>query len=273
MSFAEDIEIMQFVKTGSKTQNIFDRGMIKALSLREILRLKSDTVRWVSLLAQPILFWLILGKVFGSDWNVGGVSYSQYFFPGTLLMVILFTSVGATMSLIEDRQSGFFQSVLIAPGKKQSIVLGKVLGITIITLLQVAVVMLLASYAGFSTNKLFSPLFLLAVILNCVTLASMGFSLAWLVKSMQAYHSVMSIVFLPLWVLSGAIYPVKGAIIETFNIFNPMSYGVTVLRASLNGGIFPLFPWISFFSLVVAALFFISLATLLCYRIRRTIHE
>ena len=271
---SESVECMENINIEKKNQSIFDRGIVRALVVRELLRLKSDTIRWASMISQPILFWLILGKVFGTNWVVGGVSYSQYFFPGTLLMIILFTSIGATMSLIEDRQSGFFQTVLIAPGKKMYVVLGKVLGITAITFVPVAIVMFLAPYAGLSFSKLYSPLFLLAVFLNSVTLASMGFSLAWLVKSTQAYHSVMSVLFIPLWALSGAIYPVKGEIMELVNKFNPMSYGIVLLRKTLeSNSSISTFPLSSLLSLLLIASFFISLATFLCYRIRRNIHE
>lgn len=257
--------------TEKSDQIIFDRGTINALMLREILRLRRDTIRWIALLIQPILFWFVLGKVFGIEWKVDGVDYSHYFFPGTLMMIILFTSIGTTMSLIEDRSSGFFQGVLIAPGRKFAVVLGKVFGVSAITLIPVGIVMLLAPYAGVTFSKLFSPFFILFIILNTITLTSMGFCLAWMVKSTQSYHSIMNLLFFPLWGLSGALYPLKGVVIDIINKFNPMYYGVIGLRASLEKGL--VFPWKSFLSLFIAALLFISFATLLCYRVRRTVHE
>lgn len=264
-TLTKDIEIIE-----KKDQISFDRGMITALIIRELSRLRRDPIRWIALLSQPILFWFILGNVFGSEWKINGISYSHYFFPGTLMMIILFTSVGTTMSLIEDRSSGFFQGVLIAPGRKYSVVLGKVLGVVVITLIQIGIVMFLAPYAGLTLYKLHLPFFVIFVILSTITLTSMGICLAWIVKSTQAYHSIMNILFLPLWILSGAIYPLKGKF-EIINKFNPIYYGVNGLRASLEKSI--VFQWSNLVYLTVFALFFISLATFLCYRVRRTVHE
>ena len=262
----EKIEIVE-----KSDQITFDRGMIRALMFRELLRLRGDTLRWIALLGQPIIFWLILGKVFGTEWKVNGVNYAQYFFAGTLMIVILFTSIGTTMSLIEDRSSGCFQGVLIAPGRRFSLVLGKVFGVATITLIQVGIVMFLAPYAGLSFNKLFSPFFIIFVVLNTITLTSMGFCVAWIVNSTQGYHSVMNVLFLPLWALSGAIYPLKGGIIEAINKFNPMYYGVIGLRAALEKN--TPFQWDNFLYLLVLALLLLTLATFLCFRIRRTVHE
>ena len=115
-------------------------SLVPALSLwqREVVRFYRNLSRVVGVIASPLLFWIVIGSGFGTSFRNGGSSqhYLEFFFPGALIMIVLFTSIFAMMSLIEDRNQGFLLSVLVAPVHRSVIVLGKVLGGTTLATLQ-----------------------------------------------------------------------------------------------------------------------------------------
>src|SRR5205809_5538227 len=127
--------------------------MAPALSLchRELVRFLRQRHRIVGALATPIVFWLLVGagmnRSFQSD-SPGGENYLHYFFPGTVLMILLFTAIFSTISVIEDRREGFLQGVLVAPVSRMSIVLGKTLGGTLLAFAQGLVFLILAPLIG-----------------------------------------------------------------------------------------------------------------------------
>src|SRR5689334_17355818 len=127
--------------------------MYPSLSLchRELVRFLRQRHRIIGALATPIVFWLLLGagmnRSFKSD-VPGGENYLHYFFPGTVLMILLFTAIFSTISVIEDRREGFLQGVLVAPVSRMSIVLGKVLGGTILAFGQGMIFLILAPFVG-----------------------------------------------------------------------------------------------------------------------------
>src|SRR5579859_6561056 len=128
--------------------------MLPAMSLcrRELVRFLRQRHRIVGALGTPIVFWLLLGLGMGHSFRgtgaPGGENYLQFFFPGTLLMILLFTAIFSTISIIEDRREGFLQSVLVAPVSRLSIVLGKVLGGTALAFLQGLIFLILAPLVG-----------------------------------------------------------------------------------------------------------------------------
>src|SRR5438132_6513827 len=120
---------------------------------REIVRFYRQTSRVVGALGPPILFWFLIGSGLGNSFHIagfdtGGSSYLQYFFPGTVALIVLFTAIFSTISVIEDRHEGFLQSVLVAPLSRSGLVLGKILGGTTLAILQAVVFLLMAPLAG-----------------------------------------------------------------------------------------------------------------------------
>ena len=206
---------------------------------RELVRFYRQPSRVVGALASPLMFWLLLGSGIGTSFRSGKTSsYLAYFFPGTLLMILFFTAIFSTISIIEDRREGFLQSVLVAPVPRFSVVLGKVLGGSTLALIQAALFLLLAPFAGAHPGiagwlRAIPVLFLNGFLLTCL-----GFIVAWRFQSIQGFHAVMNLFLMPLWILSGALFPPEGASIwiRTIMKFNPLSYGLDALRASLNGG-------------------------------------
>jgi len=219
----------------------FDLATLSVLWRRDIVRFFRERFRIVGALAQPLMFWLVLGSGMASTFRLPGslrVGYPEYFFPGVVLMVVLFTSIFATMSVIEDRHQGFLHAVLAGPGSRTAVVLGKCLGSTSIALGQAALFMALAPTAGFSWHQI-DWLYALSVLaLASVALTTLGFAVAWWLDSTQSYHVVMSLLLIPMWVVSGAMFPASGALGWVMR-FDPMAYATTALRRALYSGRVP----------------------------------
>lgn len=218
-------------------------AVVGALWRRDLLRFFKEKTRIVGALAQPMIFWAVIGTGMADTFRVPGaqVSYLQYFFPGVVLMVVLFAAVFSTMSVIEDRHQGFLQAVLVAPASRAALVLGKSLGATTLALFQAATFLCLAPAAGFDVGAASWGLAAAILVLASLALTTFGFAVAWWLDSSQAYHAFMGILLIPLWILSGAMFPAPeghpwvGAIMR----FNPMSYAVDGLRRALYGGVPP----------------------------------
>jgi ABC-2 type transport system permease protein len=218
-----------------------DLACIRVLVARDVKRFFRQRSRVVGALAQPLLFWLLIGSGLGTSFRVPGaegVGYLQYFFPGIVVLVVLFTSIFTTMSLIEDRHEGFLQAVLVGPSSRAAIVLGKTLGGVAIAGFQALCVLALAPLAGFPLAQVDWALAVPMLLATAVGLSALGFTLAWWIDSTQGYHAVMFVVLIPLWVLSGAMFPPSGALpwMAAAMRLNPMAYCVSSLRRALAGG-------------------------------------
>jgi len=218
-----------------------DFGMIKALWLRDMIRLVRERTRWIGVVIHPLLVWLLFG--YGLDGSFGtfqfssktSTSYLQYFYPGIMVMSILFTTIYATMSIIEDRSMGFLQAVLVAPGSRNAMVFGKILGVTTIGLIQSLIFLALAPWAGYSILNISWGGVFLILSLGLMGFTAMNFSFAWIINSTQGYHAIMNVLLLPLWMLSGALFPSGPPWLQNIMAWNPMTYVVSGLRFALHG--------------------------------------
>jgi len=217
----------------------FELALIGALWRRDMLRLVRDTARWLGVVLQPLLLWVLLGSGLASVFTIEGIAgldYFQFFYPGLLVMIVLFTTIFAMMAVIEDRESGFLQQVLTAPGSRASLVLGKTAGVATVAFLQVLLTLLVAPLAGFDLLAVHWPLLLLVFVLGTVALTALSFSLAWVLRSTAGYHAVMAMLLLPLWLISGAMFPPREGWLEVIMTANPMTYMVDGFRHALHGG-------------------------------------
>jgi ABC-2 type transport system permease protein len=150
-------------------------------------------------------------------------------------MIVLFTAIFTMMSVIEDRKEGFLLSVLVAPVPRSAIVLGKVLGGTTLAALQGLIFLLLAPLAGVHVGLAALPLIVLTVFLVSFALTALGFAIAWPMDSTSAFHAIINLFLIPLWLLSGALFPLSGASgwMKIVMRINPLTYGVEALRALL----------------------------------------
>jgi ABC-2 type transport system permease protein len=209
---------------------------------REIVRFYRQTTRVIGVLASPMVFWIVLGSGFGSSFRSGGGAgqqhYLDYFYPGTLIMIVLFTSIFTMMSVIEDRKEGFLLSVLVAPVPRAAIVLGKVLGGTTLAAVQGMVFLIFAPFAGVHLDPLQVLLVAVVVFLVSFALTALGFAIAWPMDSSQAFHGIVNLFLIPLWLVSGALFPLAGASgwIRVIMRLNPLTYGVEALRGLLYPG-------------------------------------
>jgi ABC-2 type transport system permease protein len=203
---------------------------------REIVRFYRQRSRVVGVIASPLLFWLVIGSGFGTSFRSGNAAgqqhYLDYFYPGALIMIVLFTSIFAMMSLIEDRKEGFLLSVMVAPVPRSAIVLGKVLGGTTLAAIQGLIFLAFAPFVGIRIGFIDFLLVVFVVFLVSFALTSLGFAIAWPMDSTQAFHAIINLFLIPLWLLSGALFPLSGASgwLRLVMRLNPLTYGVEALR-------------------------------------------
>ncbi len=220
---------------------------VYTLAKRELVRFFRQRTRIIGALGQPVVFWVLFGAglrgTTGPQWSEGG--YQAYFFPGIAVLVVLFTAIFSTISIIEDRREGFLQGVLAAPVPRVSIVFGKLAGGAILAVLQAGLFLLI----GPALNLLgLAPTMELAVTpvgvigtvgflgLLSLALVALGFCIAWPMDSTQGFHAIMSVFLMPMWLLSGAFFPATGSGWLTAVVrANPLTYGVAGLRRLLNG--------------------------------------
>jgi ABC-2 type transport system permease protein len=215
--------------------------MLPAFTLwwRELVRFYRQRTRVIGVIASPLVFWLVLGSGFGTSFRSGSAHgqehYLDYFYPGTLIMIVLFTSIFTMMSVIEDRKEGFLLSVLVAPVPRSAIVLGKVLGGTTLAAAQGLIFLLFAPFVGVHIGLGALLLVVVVVFLVSFALTALGFAIAWPMDSTAAFHAIINLFLIPLWLLSGALFPLSGASgwIRIVMRINPLTYGVEALRSLL----------------------------------------
>ena len=240
---------------------------------RECVRFYRQRSRVVGVIASPLVFWLVIGSGFGTSFRSGDAAgqqhYLDYFYPGALIMIVLFTSIFTMMSVIEDRKEGFLLSVLVAPVPRSAIVLGKVLGGTTLSAVQGLIFLAFAPFVGVHMNIVQFLLVVLTVFLVSFALTALGFAIAWPMDSNQAFHAIINLFLIPLWLLSGALFPLTGASkwIRVLVLANPLTYGVEALRQLLfpgNSGIASLSA--SLATLLLFSLFMFGVAFLMANR-------
>ena len=240
---------------------------VYTLWLREIVRFARQRSRIVGALGSPIVFWFLIGSGLGQSFRpdpetatAGG--YLEYFFPGTLALVVLFTAIFSTISIIEDRHEGFLQGVLVAPVPRAAIALGKILGGTTLALGQAAIFLMLAPLAHISLRIESLPALTIVLLLIAFGLTGLGFLIAWHLDSTQGFHAIMNLFLIPMWILSGALFPAQGAAgwVRALMLVNPLTYGVSALRSLLYGSHQPQVGDPSFaLSLAVIAFFAVAM--------------
>ena len=217
---------------------------VAALVGRDLRRFFRQPSRVVGSLAQPLILWAVLGAGLTGSFRLagaGGVSYLGYFYPGTIVLTVLFTAIFSTISVIDDRHHGFLQAVLVAPVSRTALVLGKTLGGVAIALLQGLALLLLSPLAGFPLGAIDWPLVIAALALAAIGFCALGFAMAWWIDSTQGYHAIMSVALIPLWMLSGAMFPPpsQSRWLHTLMVVDPMTYAVSAVRRGCYGAALP----------------------------------
>jgi ABC-2 type transport system permease protein len=217
-----------------------------ALSWREIIRFFRQRNRIVGSIGTPVVFWLLFGTGLSGSFRVGPEatpqSFLTYFFPGSLLLIVLFTAIFSSISIIEDRREGFLQGVLIAPIPRWSMILGKVLGGTLVAVSQGLIFLLLGLLLPIAVTPVSAMGLVLLLFVASLALTSLGTFFAWKTDSSQGFHAIMNLVLMPLWLLSGGFFPAPALasstswsqwVLGVAMRLNPLSYAVGGVRRLL----------------------------------------
>lgn len=226
---------------------------------RELVRFFRQPNRVIGAIGTPLVMWVLIGQGLSGSFQPSGLTSMQYLFPGTMTLIILFTSIFSTISVIEDRREGFLQSVLVAPVSRGSIVLGKILGGSAVALIQALIFLLLAPTVGIHFTAASFAMAMVITLLLSFALTGLGFVIAWRMESTQGFHAIMNLFLIPMWLLSGSFFPATGVPVWLGWIMhlNPLTYGVAALRQTLfssHAEVALLAPTLSF-SLAVTVLF------------------
>ena len=212
------------------------------LAERELIRFLRQRTRVIGALGQPLLFWILFGAGLRNSFQAPAwsqalgreLTYQEYFFPGVAVLIVLFTAIFSTISIIEDRKEGFLQGVLVSPISRLALVLGKLTGGMLLSLIQAGIFLALAPWMGIAISPLQFVLIFGFLGLLAFTLTALGFVMAWPLDSTQGYHALMSMLLMPMWLLSGAFFPGgETGWLSWVMRLNPLTYGIAALRRLL----------------------------------------
>jgi ABC-2 type transport system permease protein len=194
---------------------------------REMLRFWRQKSRVLSVVASPLVFWLLIGY--------GSGDLARYY-SGTLVLTVMFSAIFSTISIIEDRREGFLLSMLVSPAPRTSLVLGKILGAATLGWIQGMMLLVFAPLAGVSIGPMEVLLAVAAMFLISFTLTGLGFAIAWKMDSTAAFHGIMMLLLVPMWMASGALFPMATAHgwVKAIMWINPLTYSVSLLNYTLG---------------------------------------
>ena len=213
--------------------------VLYAMWLRQVKKYWRSKPRMIAQLGQPILFLVAFGFGFGSIYaKASGGNYIQFLAPGIIAMSVLFTAMFTGIEVIMDRQFGFLKETLVAPVSRFKIFLGRTLGGATVASIQGLLVFLITLLIGFRPSNLAQlPLVVLFIFIIAFMFTAFGTALASKLDDMQAFPLIMNFLVMPIFFLSGALFPLDSApnAIQLISKINPLSYGVDGLRESLIG--------------------------------------
>jgi ABC-2 type transport system permease protein len=207
---------------------------IKIVWRRELIRFVNDRMRIATSLVQPLLFLFVLGSGLQRLSSAGthGVNLKTFIFPGILCIAVMFTAMFSAASIVWDREFGFLREMMVAPVRRSSIVIGKCLGGATVASFQGVIVLCLAG----AVNVPYDPLLILGIfglqLLLAFTITAFGIMVAARIKQMQSFMGVMQMIVMPMFFLSGALYPVSGlpSWLAVLNRIDPLTYAVDPMR-------------------------------------------
>jgi ABC-2 type transport system permease protein len=213
------------------------RSELRAMKIvwrRELIRFMNDRMRIVTALVQPLLFLFVLGSGLQQLSSAGthGVNLKTFIYPGILCIAVMFTAMFSAASIVWDREFGFLREMMVAPVRRSSIVIGKVLGGATVASFQGVILILLAG----AVDIPYDPLLLLGIfglqLLLAFTITAFGVMVAVRIKQIQSFMGLMQMVVMPMFFISGALFPVAGlpAWLAVLNRIDPLTYAVDPMR-------------------------------------------
>jgi ABC-2 type transport system permease protein len=233
-------------ETGTRRPRV-GRATLRAIYIiwyRDVVRYVRDRTRLVASLAQPLLYLLIFGTGLSSALGggfagtSGGLTYTQFIFPGVISMTVLFTAMFGAMSIVWDREFGFLKEILVAPIDRSAVAIGKALGGATQAMVQGLILLVLAPVIGVKLTLLSVIELVPLVFLLAFTLSALGVVIAARLKSMQGFQMVMNFLMMPIFFLSGALFPMSGlpAWMTVLTRLDVASYGIDPIRRVVLGG-------------------------------------
>ena len=194
---------------------------------RELVRFWRQKSRVLGVVASPLVFWLLMG--YGSN------DLARYY-AGALVLTVMFSAIFSTISIIEDRREGFLLSMLVSPAPRTSMVLGKILGAATLAWIQGLIFLAFAPLAGVSVGVWQAISAVGAIFLVSFTLTGLGFVIAWKMDSSSGFHAIMNLLLVPMWMVSGALFPMATAhgAIRAIMWVNPLTYSISLLNGLLG---------------------------------------
>ena len=205
---------------------------------RELIRQVRQPSRIVTSILTPLLIWIFFVGGFSSAIGQDNTdqNLTAYMIPGVASLTVMFSSIFASISLIQDRHDGVLRAALISPAPRWSIVAGKVGAGSIVAMLQGLVVLAALPFLGVDLSLIGVIGACIGLGLISVALIGLGLGLAWVVDSSQGFHGIMNAVLMPMWLTSGAIFPINDAAgwLRTIAMVNPLSWAHSAVRGSLG---------------------------------------
>ncbi|MFL6257494.1 MAG: ABC transporter permease [Pyrinomonadaceae bacterium] len=213
--------------------------VIYILWLREVKKYLRSRTQLVASLGSPIMYLGVLGFGLGPVFQRAGEgSYLQFMAPGVIGMTVLFSSMFSGIALLWDRQFGFLKETLVAPVPRLWIMAGRTLGGATVATVQGLLIFVVSLVAGFRPASLFAlPVALLVMVLTAVVFAALGTAIGSTLKDMQGFQLVMNFMVMPIFFLSGALYPLANLpkALALLTRIDPLTYGVDGVRGALIG--------------------------------------
>jgi len=244
---------------------------IYVLVIRELIKFFRERARLISTLARPVIWLFLVGGGMSRLVTPGeGVSYIQFIFPGILGMTILFSSIFSSISIIWDKEFGLMKEILVAPVSRLSIVIGKALSGTIVSSIQSAIILMLFPLLGIKMGAL-SILYVIAIaFLLSFTISSLGIIIATFYDSFESFSAIMNFIVMPMFFLSGAMYPVNKLpeILKHISQINPLTYGIDALKHAMfqNSSMVDFSLFTDLMVLSVLSIVFVTIASLIFER-------
>jgi len=231
-----DSDLTSLIRVAVPERSI--RADLRAVSIvwrRELIRFRTDRLRAVTSLVQPVLFLFILGTGLSGLARRGlpsGVDFQTFIYPGVLAMSVLFTAIFSAASIVWDREFGFLREMLVAPVRRWAIVIGKCLGGATVATFQGIIFLALAGVAHVPYNPVLLLTLVGELLLLSFTLTAFGVMMAARIKQIQAFMALTQLFVLPLFFLSGALYPLNGlpAWLTVLTRIDPLTYIVDPMR-------------------------------------------
>lgn len=213
---------------------MFSYKAIYVIVVREFKRFFRQRGRMLVTISRPLLWLFIVGAGFSQMVNItsAGISYKQFLLPGIIGMTILFSSVFSTMSVVWDREFGFLREMLVAPISRTTIVIGKLLSGTTLSVFQGMVLLVISPLLGMNMTIAGFLAMIIMIALLSLAITALGLFIASFLTSLEGFNVIMNFIVLPMFFLSGALYPMNKLpqVLQYVTFINPLSYGVDAFK-------------------------------------------